>query len=123
MLWRYSLKKKILYFSIYVDTIVGLLCTVIYKLIMCKVAVNVISKILKIKKWIKIVKRKSKKIYYLFKKASVHQYTHWHLKTFMQCNLCILIANVNLENLPTWINIECSMKTTDDNIWCNIIIL
>lgn len=60
MLWRYSLKKKILYFSIYVDTIVGLLCTVIYKLIMCKVAVNVISKILKIKKLIKIVKKMSK---------------------------------------------------------------
>lgn len=49
--------RKLLYFSIYVDTIVGLLCTVIYKLIMCKVAVNVISKILK-KIIIKIVKKK-----------------------------------------------------------------
>lgn len=39
--------RKLLYFSIYVDTIVGLLCTVIYKLIMYKAAVNVISKILK----------------------------------------------------------------------------
>jgi hypothetical protein len=42
IIWR-----KLLYFSIYVDTIVGLLCTVIYKLIMCKAAVNVISKIFK----------------------------------------------------------------------------
>lgn len=56
--------RKLLYFSTYVDTIVGLLCTVIYKLIMYKVAVNVISIIMN-KKNVK------KKTYSIILKPSV----------------------------------------------------